>query len=84
VLATHNQFSSIEESEQAIAAPDWAAVLHVLEIDNGAAMNPYKVHRAQASLKLLQRGANPVAQSTGMHFNVVGRGMYELDLRGCQ
>ena len=72
VFATYDQLFSVEQREQAISATDGPAAFHMPEIDKGAAVNPYKTHWVQTCLKLLQRRANPVAQSPGMHFNVVG------------
>lgn len=53
MLAAYNQLSSVEKSEQAITATNRPAVLHVLEIDNRAAMNSYETRRTQACVELL-------------------------------
>lgn len=53
MLAAYNQLSSVEKSEQAITATDRTTVLHVLEIDNRAAMNSYEIRRTQAGVELL-------------------------------
>src|SRR6184192_4205218 len=71
VLAANDQLSSVAQREQAVAAPDGAAVLYVIKVHDRAAMDLHEICRAEAIVELFQRGANPITQSSGMYFDVV-------------
>ena len=84
VLAANDQLSSVAQREQAVAAPDGAAVLYVIKVHDRAAMDLHEICRAEAIVELFQRGANPITQSSGMYFDVVSCRFDEFDVRGGQ